>query len=252
MIARENAIIPLTPAADYTGKEGYFVKNNGSGLATLCTNTTDAPLGVIVGGADTTGKASVAIHGAGLAGTVKVKVTATSPGTIVLGSGLELAAEDGTVKLATGGGATVVGIALESGAAGELVEAALVPAPSGTLTLDKTFLTTCTATAAGAVATVSGQVTDGSGNALSGYFAVGIYLGAGAYDGTPADLGTLAATAGGTTLLKEVTDDAYAHVQTKSDGSWSVALTKLADGTLHAAAWVIGKMAATSVVVDVP
>lgn len=251
MIARANAIIPLTPAADYTGKEGYFVKNNGSGLATLCTGTTDAPLGVITEGADTDGKVAVAIHGAGLAGTVKVKVTASAPGTIVLGSPLELAAEDGTVKLGTGGGATVVGTALESGAAGELIEAALVPAPSGTLTLDKTFLTTCAATAAGAVATVTGQVTDGSGNALAGTFAVGIYFGEGSLDGTPADLGTLAANTG-TKLLKEDTDDALAHIQTKSDGTWSVALTKSADGTLHAAAWVIGKMANASVVVDVP
>lgn len=250
MIARSNAILPFTPAADYTGKEGYFVKVSGS-TVTLCTATTDSPIGVITEGADTTGKVSVAVHGAGLAGTVRVKVTATSPGTIVLGSPLELAAEDGTVKLGIGAGATVVATALESGAAGELIEAVLTPAPGGTLTLDKTFLTTIAATATGAVATVTGQVTDGSGNALAGHFVIGAYIGEAANDGTPADLGTLAAGTG-SKLMKEITDDALAMILTKSDGSWSFTLTNASDDTDHFSAWVMGKVAATSVVVDVP
>jgi hypothetical protein len=146
----------------------------------------------------------------------------------------------------------VVAIALETGAAGELIEAALVPAPSGTLTLDKTFLTTCAAAAVGAVATISGQVTDGSGNALAGYFAVAVYAGEAANDGVPYDFGDLAATAGGTKILKEHTADAYAVVQTKSDGSWSLAFTLGSDDTIHASAWVQGKMASASVAVDVP
>ena len=65
MIARDNAIVPLHPAADYTGKEGYFVKIV-AGEASLCTGTTDAPIGVITEGCDTDGKVSVAVIGAGL------------------------------------------------------------------------------------------------------------------------------------------------------------------------------------------
>ena len=251
MIARDNAILPLTPAADYTGKEGYFVKNNGSGLATLCTGTTDAPLGVITEGASTTGKVSVAIHGAGLAGTVKVKITSSSPGTIVLGSPLELAAEDGTVKLGTGGGATVVAIALEEGAAGELIEAALTPAPSGTLTLDKTFQTTCESSASGAVMSTTGQVTDGSGNAVTGRFIIGVYYSEAANNGTPYDFGNPAAQAN-TVILKEHTADAFLELLTHSDGTWGLDNTFTGDDTGHVSAWVIGKVAVSSAVVDVP
>jgi hypothetical protein len=250
MIARENAIIARTPAADYTGKEGYFVKVSGS-TVTLCTGTTDAPLGVITEGSDTSNKCSVALHGGGLAGTVKVKVTGTTPGTIVFGSPLELAAEDGTVKLGTGGGATVVGTALESGAANELIEAILTPAPGGTLTLDKTFLTTCVSTADGAVMTTTGQVTDGSGNALAGYFVVGVCYSEAANTGIPYDFGNPAATSG-TVIIKEHTADALLEVLTKSDGTWGLENTFTADDTGHVAAWVIGKTAASTVAVDVP
>ena len=249
MIARENAIIARTPAADYTGKEGYFVKVSGS-TVTLCTGTTDAPLGVITEGSDTSNKCSVALHGGGLAGTVKVKVTGTTPGTIVFGSPLELAAEDGTVKLGTGGGATVVGTALESGAANELIEAILTPAPGGTLTLDKTFLTTCVADDTAAVANITGQVTDGSGNALAGYFVVGVYASEAANTGIPYDFGDLAAAAG-TVIIKEHTADALCEILTKSDGTWGLDFTLGSSDTIHAAAWVIGKTATANVAVTV-
>lgn len=250
MLARANAIIPFTPAADYTGCEGYFVKASGS-TVTLCTATTDAPLGVITAEAATTGKVSVAVIGAGLAGTVKVKITATSPGTIVLGSGLELAAEDGTVKLATGGGATVVATALESGSAGELIEAVLCATPSGTLTLDKTFLTTCVSTGLAAVMTTTGQVTDGSGNALSGYFMVGFIYSEAASTGIPYDFGEIAATSG-TVIVKEHTTDAFGILLTKSDGTWGLANTFSADDTGFISAFVMGKCAASTVAIDVP
>lgn len=249
MIARSNAILPLTPAADYTGKEGYFVKIV-AGEASLCTGTTDAPIGVIISEGDTTGTVGVAIIGAGLSGTVKVKVTGSSPGTIVLGSPLELAAEDGTVKLGTGGGATVVAIALESGAANELIEAVLQTTP-GTLTLDKTYQTTCVSTADGAVMSTTGQVTDSAGTAIAGRFIVGLYYSEAANNGVPFDFGNPAAQAG-TVIVKEHTADALLIVLTAADGTWGVDNTFTSDDVGHVAAWVEGKTTASTVSVDVP
>jgi hypothetical protein len=209
------------------------------------------PIGVITEGSATTGTCSVAMLGAGLAGTVKLKVTASSPGTIVFGSPLELAAEDGTVKLGTGGGATVVATAMESGAAGELIEAVLCATPSGTLTLDKTYNTTCVSTGVGAVMTTTGQVVDGSGNALAGLFIVGVVYSEAANTAIPFDFGNPAATSG-TVILKEHTADAFLEILTKSDGTWGLENTFTADDTGHVAAWVIGKTAASSVAIDVP
>lgn len=124
MIARGNAIIPLTPAADHTDKEGYFVELS-SGNAAIVNATTDIPLGVILEGRPTTGKDSIAISAGGLSGTVKVKVKGSSPGTIALGTLLQLHS-DGTVLADAGTGARVlVAQALEAGAADELIEAVL-------------------------------------------------------------------------------------------------------------------------------
>jgi hypothetical protein len=250
MIARDNAIIACTPAADYTGMEGYFVKATGTGdTVTLCTGVTDSPLGVITEGADTTGKVSVAILGGGLAGTVKVKLSGT-PGNVVFGSLLELHTTDGTVALADGGSETVVARALEAGAANELIEAVLL-STAGTVTIDKTFLTTCVSTASGAVMTTTGQVTDASGNALSGYFIVGLCYSEAANTAIPYDFGNPAAKANSVILTEHVAD-AYIEVRTHSDGSWGVDNTFTADDVGHVAAWVVGKTAASTVSVDVP
>jgi hypothetical protein len=122
MIARSAAIIPLTPSADHTDKEGYFVLASG---ALVSSATSTLPLGIITEGAKTTGKDAVALPNFG--GTVKAKVTGSSPGSIVFGSSLVLTA-DGSVKLDPGTGSRIrVAIALESGAANELIEVALVP-----------------------------------------------------------------------------------------------------------------------------
>lgn len=121
MIARSNAIVPLTPTADHTGKDGYFVLATG---ALVSSATATLPLGVITEGFDTTGKDSVALPN--FAGTVKVKVTTSSPGSIVAGSFLTVKA-DGTVQLDAGTGSRIqVARAIEAGAAGELIEAYLV------------------------------------------------------------------------------------------------------------------------------
>ncbi len=124
MIVNEKALVALTPAADQSELEGYFVEASGANVA-VCNNAADIPLGVIVDGEPTTGKSTIALSGA-YPGIVTVKVTGTSPGTIARGTMLTLKA-DGTVQADAGSGARVqVARALESGAAGELIQAILL------------------------------------------------------------------------------------------------------------------------------
>lgn len=122
MIARSNAIFPLTPTADHTGLEGYFILPTG---ALVSSATAAVPLGVITEGQPTTGKNAVALHN--FAGTVKVKLSAT-PGSVIAGSSLVLdGTTQATVKLDPATGARIrVARALEAGVAGELIEAVLV------------------------------------------------------------------------------------------------------------------------------
>jgi hypothetical protein len=244
---RSNTIIPITPAADHSGKEGYAVKIV-SGEAALVTNISDAPIGVIVEGADTDGKDSVALIGAGLSGTVLVKL-GTSPGTVNLGTYLEIKS-DGTFKADAGTSGTVCAVALESGVAGELIEAALLTT-AGTVTLEQSHNTTVDGTATGAVLAVTGQVQDAAGNPLAGRFVVGMYFSEAANDGTPYDFGNPAAAAG-TVIVTEHVTDAYIEVLTAANGTWGVDLTVTADDTVHTSAWVVGKVAVTSDAVDVP
>jgi hypothetical protein len=247
MIARSNAIIPITPAADHTGKEGYAVVIV-DGKSSIVTSNTAAPIGVITEGADTTGKDSVALIGGGLAGTVKVKL-GTSPGTVVLGTYLEIKA-DGAFKADAGTSGTVCALALETGAAGELIEAALLTT-AGTVTLEQSYHTTVVGEPTGAVLAVTGQAQDAAGNDLAGRFVVGMYFSEAANNGIPFDFGNPAAAAG-TVILKEHTADAYIEVLTDADGAWGVDLTVTSDDVVHTSAWVVGKVTVASDTVDVP
>lgn len=128
-LVRANAILPFDVLgdADLTGMEGYFVKrDNATGRITLVTDDQDTPLGVILAGGAAPEKTSVAIGGAGLAGTVRVKLGAD------VGQGRPLRLrDDATVEVFTGAADTVlVGVALEAGVTGELIEAGLyTPVP---------------------------------------------------------------------------------------------------------------------------
>jgi len=123
-IARENAVIILTPTSDHTGKEGYFVDVDATEKAALIDATTDLPFGVILEGATTAGKSAIAAAAGGFKGTVRVKLGA-APGTVRAGVLLQTN-NDGTVRADAGTGARVLTAqALESGAAGELIEAVL-------------------------------------------------------------------------------------------------------------------------------
>lgn len=123
LFCRNNAVLPATPAADQSGKEGYLVNlTSVSGVltATVSSSATVVAEGVILEGRPTTGKSSVGIHGA-ISGTVRVKLS----GTVSAGDKLQQAA-DGTLVTDAGSGArVVVGIALEDGVSGDLIEAAL-------------------------------------------------------------------------------------------------------------------------------
>ena len=120
MIARSSAIFPVTPTADHTGLEGYFILPTG---ALVSSATAAVPLGVITEGFETTRKDSVATHN--FAGSVKVKLGGT-PGSVVAGSYLVLNA-DATAKLDPGTGSRIrVARAIEAGVANELIEAILI------------------------------------------------------------------------------------------------------------------------------
>ncbi|MFO1459520.1 MAG: hypothetical protein U1G08_08920 [Verrucomicrobiota bacterium] len=125
MLSRTDAIVPATPAADHTGKEGFFVEPSGAAVAVI-NSAADLPLGVITEGRPQTGKDSIAICGGG-AGIVKVKLSA-NPGAVVFGAYLVLdGATLGTAKLDPGAGARVrVARALEAGAADERIDAILL------------------------------------------------------------------------------------------------------------------------------
>lgn len=126
MLARTPAILPYTPTTDLTGKEGFFVEPNGTGVSVV-NAATDIPLGVVTEGRPAAAKSSIALNDGGVPGTVKVKLSAT-PGAVVVGSYLVLdGATLGTVKLDPGaGGRTRVARACEPGAANELIEAVLI------------------------------------------------------------------------------------------------------------------------------
>jgi hypothetical protein len=125
MIVKESKIVSATSAADLTGKEGWFVEGT-LAAATIVNAVTDNPYGVITVGELAAGRSSVALMG--YAGTVKVKVDAT-PGTIVFGTQLKITATGTVTQYAGTGAAVVVAVALESGAANELIEAVLLDKP---------------------------------------------------------------------------------------------------------------------------
>lgn len=120
LFKRETAIISLVPNEDHTGKEGYAVKAS-AGLAALCTADTDPVIGVILDGETTSGLSSIAICDAA-GGTVRVKLDAGSAA-VNMGDLLTITATgtfNGKVV-----GKTLCARALQAGAAGELIEAAL-------------------------------------------------------------------------------------------------------------------------------
>jgi hypothetical protein len=119
MKTRDQAIISITPAADHTDKEGYFVVIS-AGKAAVTTSATVVPAGVIIDGSVAAGQDSVALMNFG--GTVRVKAA----GAVTAGDLLQIRT-DGAVETDDASGArTLVARALEDGIATELVDAALI------------------------------------------------------------------------------------------------------------------------------
>jgi hypothetical protein len=115
----------MTPNEDQTGKEGYAVKVDGTtaNKAVLVTGITNTPFGIIVDGDTTSGKSTVAVAGS-FSGTVAAKLSA-SPGTVNAGTKLEITA-NGTLKASGTSTARNIAVALESGSANEMIEAAVI------------------------------------------------------------------------------------------------------------------------------
>lgn len=122
LFCRASAVVPATPAADQSSKEGYTVNlTSVSGVltATVSSSATVVAEGVILEGRTTSAKSSIGILGA-LSGTVRLKLS----GTVSAGDKVQQST-DGTVVTDAGSGARVViGVALEDGVSGDLIEVA--------------------------------------------------------------------------------------------------------------------------------
>ena len=97
-IARANAIIAMTPGADHTDYEGYFVELT-AGNPTVCNAVTDVPFGIIIVGDVVAGKDSIGVCGGNLP-TVRAKLN----GPVSKGNTLQLHS-DGSVVVDAGTGA---------------------------------------------------------------------------------------------------------------------------------------------------
>lgn len=122
-LTRTNAILPFIAYEDLTGKEGHFVISYSPTEVRLVEDNgdlSDRVLGVIIEGAPQGEPVSIALC-SGLAGTVKVKLSAP---VVDLSSRLSLDV-GGTVNASLPAGTVRVAWPLESGVAGEMIEAVL-------------------------------------------------------------------------------------------------------------------------------
>jgi hypothetical protein len=120
-LARSNAIISIFADDDLTGKEGQFVRMSSNTAIALMDSALDTPLGLLLIGGNTNERVTVAVPG-GLAGTVRVKLA----GTVYIGSRLQLTADGRVMDHDNSAPRMIVGVALEAGVTGELIEAALL------------------------------------------------------------------------------------------------------------------------------
>jgi hypothetical protein len=121
-LARSNAIISILADDDLTTKEGQFVRMSSNTAVALMDSALDTPLGLLLIGGNTNERVTVAIPG-GLAGTVRVKLA----GTVYIGSRLQLTADGRVMAHSNELPRMIVGVALEPGVTGELIEASLCP-----------------------------------------------------------------------------------------------------------------------------
>lgn len=124
-LARTNALLPFAPydSGDFTGKEGYPVlfESSENAVQLAADATGEPPFGVIVHAAKNPELVTVAIAAGGLAGTVRLRLLQpTTAGkflkVVTVGGATAFGPDTGT------GERIVMAQALESGAAGELIE----------------------------------------------------------------------------------------------------------------------------------
>lgn len=116
-----NPSVSLTNDADHTGKEGYAVDITSQEFSLVSQDDTLVVFGVIVEGNASGEKDSVAPLHTGV--TTKVKLAA-SPGTVNIGT--ELGTHTDASFKATASTKNACAIALEAGAANELIDALLI------------------------------------------------------------------------------------------------------------------------------
>lgn len=123
MKLKNAATLRATPPSDYSALEGYGVTigvTAGALTATVSASATVVIEGIIAEAGTVAQGVGVQVPGAG-SGTMHVKLS----GTVTAGDKIQQAA-DGTFVTDAGAGArVVVGIALESGVSGDLIEAAI-------------------------------------------------------------------------------------------------------------------------------
>lgn len=122
-LARSNAIISILSDEDLTGKEGHFVRMSSNTAIALIDHEMSPPFGLLLTAGNVHERVTVAISAGGLAGTVLVKLA----GTALLGRRLQLTADGRVMTYDSEFPRMVVGVALEGGVTGELIEAVLSP-----------------------------------------------------------------------------------------------------------------------------
>jgi hypothetical protein len=119
-LTRTNAIISVVADVDLTGQEGRFVRISNNESICLVDYALEKPLGLLLTGGKANERVTLAIPG-GLAGTVRVKIY----GPISFGELLQLTSTGCVEGYSNDAPRMVVGVALEAGKTGELIEAAL-------------------------------------------------------------------------------------------------------------------------------
>jgi len=125
MFARDKAVYAFTPATDFgggdptTNKKGFLV-TLANDTATLSASASVHAEGVILDPEGTDGKASIGVLGGNI-GPVHVRLG----GTVAKGAKIQQGADGRVVTDAGAGARVVVGLCLEAGVVGELVEAVL-------------------------------------------------------------------------------------------------------------------------------
>lgn len=130
MKIREDGIISLTPAADYTAKRGYLVTHDGS-TATVSASATTRAQGVILDGNQTAAGYATEKVPVALLGAYKGTLLMCAGGAISAGAWVQQDTDGQVVTDAGTGSRVIVGQALEAAtAAGDLIEVApIAPLP---------------------------------------------------------------------------------------------------------------------------